>query len=219
MLPLPVIKFFPKLYRSDPLAIKTANKVESDITTWKGLIDRVKRHFRPDECPDVLVNELSYFLEADTLPGDSIQTRRIKVYNAVRNHKKRGLFQDDVKIKIDAITMLSPGSRIIRSTGTGDWIIVGDGTTPTDFYWAVLGVDGIDDDYGLDLIGDGTENEISGNIYIDCHEGVTTPVLTADEIESIKLTIDDSVAAYFRVRLGYIDGTGAFVTYPDGVIG
>jgi hypothetical protein len=88
------------------------------------------------------------------------------------------------------------------------------------YYWGTMGVDGIDDLLGLAIIGDGTEVEIVGNIYIDCHYGIFVSTLTAAQI--IQIVDDmaiDIVPAYMRVYLGYIDATGAFINYAGGTIG
>ena len=81
--------------------------------------------------------------------------------------------------------------------------------TPTAYYWAALGADGIDDDLGISLIGSGLEIEVAGNIYID----VDNAVLTAGEQEQIRVAMLDIVPAYMKVHFGYLDGTGTFIEY------
>jgi len=68
-------------------------------------------------------------------------------------------------------------------------------------------------------VGDGTEVEIWGNIYIDLHYGIHTAVLSASQIEQIVTDISmDIVPAYVRVYLGYVPVTGGFTIYSGGII-
>jgi len=69
-------------------------------------------------------------------------------------------------------------------------------------------------EFGIDLIGAGDEIEIAGNIYID----VDNKILTYDEVEQIKLSLEDVVPAYYRVFLGYFNTSGQFIVYPNGII-
>jgi hypothetical protein len=219
LLPIPLIKFFPKIFKNDDKAINLASKIETNLLTWKNDIIELNRFFRPDEVMERFLTELNFYLEAGMLNQDTELIKRKKARDAISQHKIRGTWQADAKIRIDNITGLSPGSRIFRSTGTADWILVGDGTTPTDFYWASMGADGIDLDLGLDLIGEGTEIEIAGNIFIDLHEGVNTDVLTAEQIAHIVTDLEtDVVPAYFIVNLGYVNVTGQFIIYSGGII-
>lgn len=72
-----------------------------------------------------------------------------------------------------------------------------------------------DSAYGLSLIGAGTEIEIAGNIYID----VDNSGLSTDEVQQIvdELAVD-IVPAYYIVNLGYVDGSGVFIIYANGII-
>lgn len=134
--------------------------------------------------------------------------RRIAISNAVRDQKNRGLWKAHIKIIID--TIAGGDSQIIEAGNTADWILGGDGVTiPTNSYYATLGIDGIDDQLGIDLLGEGNEIEIIGNIYID----VDNSALTQDQIDEMVAEItNDIIPAYFIINLGYISG-GNFVPY------
>ena len=57
---------------------------------------------------------------------------------------------------------------VVTSGGEPFAEVTGDGVVESTTDWAILGGDG-SAPYGMSLIGDGTEIEIWGNIYIDCH--------------------------------------------------
>lgn len=217
MLPLPFLKYIPKLFQSDSKTVNLATKVDTHLTTWRKDIIDIRRLVRSDECPAKYLIELDFLLSAGIKDLDSELTRRKKIRDAIETHKNLGLWKTDVKIKLDNITGYS--AALIKAIGTDDWILVGDGTTPSTSYWATMGADGIDDDLGLALLGEGTEIEVQGNIYVDMHEGINTGVLTQAQIDQAVNEIkDDSVPAYFIVYLGYLDVSGIFVQYPGGII-
>jgi len=169
--------------------------------------------------PAIFLDELGYWLAAGIKQGDSEATKREKIYYAVMNHKKRGTWTADAKIRIDAITGYS--AAIFVSTESDDSIEMGQiASEDTTVYWSTeQGADGSDDLLGTWEVGDFTEYVIAGNIYIDLHEGVFTPVLTAAQIEQIVNEIaTDIVPAYFAIYLGYINVTGQFVVYSGGII-
>ena len=152
--------------------------------------------------------ELDYFLSAGVKPADSDYTKRKKVEKSVLGHKNRGTWDADVKIRVDSITGLD--SDIHTSIKTEDWILVGDGTTPSAYYYATMGADNIDNSLGLELFG---ENQ-DGFFYINCHLGIYVSTLTANQIAQIIEDLkDDIVPAYFRVYLGYLDTSGKFIEY------
>lgn len=168
--------------------------------------------------PDIFLDELGYWLSAGLKQDDSEATKREKIYYAVMNHKNRGTWEDDAKIRIDSITGYS--AAIFRAGDNDDGILLGQEATDPDFYWMTFQDNsGTDDDWGWWLVGDFTEYVIAGNVYIDCHEGVTTPVLTSDEIQKIVDEIsEDVVPAYYAVYLGYVNSIGQFIKYAGGVI-
>jgi hypothetical protein len=216
MLPYPSINFFPKLFANDVNAIALAAKIDSYILVMKNDVIRIPRLYRADQANSLYLNELGYWLNANIKEFDSEEIKRKKIYNAIATHKVRGTWIYDCKIRIDNITGYN--SSLFNLIGTSDWILCGDGISEIEYY-ATGGVDGIDDELGLDLIGDDTEVVIPGNVYIDCHLGIFTPVLTATQISEIVIEIqDDVVPAYYRVQLGYINTSGVFTVYSGGTI-
>jgi hypothetical protein len=180
-----------------------------DVLNITNLFDIVK-------CPVMFLDQLGYMINAGILQTDSETTKRIKIKTAIASHKKRGSWKYHVKSIIDSITLYS--AVIFRGFDSDDWIQCGDGILEVGTDWAVLGGDGTSP-YGMSLIGEGTEIEIQGNIYIDCHDGVHVSTLTANQIQQIRDNISiDIVPAYMRIYLGYVDLIGSFVVYPNGVI-
>ncbi len=217
MLPIPFLKYIPKLFRGDAVMQSLATKVDTNLNAWKKDVIDINRLQRVDEAPSAFVVQLGYLLNANIQPFDSDLQRRKKTRDAISTHKIRGTWIADVKIRIDNITGLD--AVIFRSFDGDDWILTGDGLTPPAFYWASMGADGIDDRLGIALIGEGTEVEVAGNIYINVHDGINVATLTSDQVTQIVQEIeDDVVPAYYRVNIGYIDVTGAFIIYPGGNI-
>jgi len=209
MLPRPFINFIPKFFKHDEKLIAFANKIDELMDSFESDTLGLNTFIDPFRCPVIVLDELGYLLNAGLKNSDTERQKRIKIATAVQGHKKRGSFQYDAKPKIDNIA--GGDSQIFRSTVSGDWILGGDGyTIPSDSYWGTMAGDASDDDLGLLLIGDGTELEVAGNIYID----VDNNSLTATEIQQIVDELSkDIVPAYFRVFLGYINGSGIFVVY------
>jgi hypothetical protein len=223
ILPYPSLQFFPKLMRdsADDGTRALAAKLDALLLRWEALGIGIEALHRPEECPGQFLEELGYIVNAGIRPLDSEQTRRKKILYAVQAHKRRGSWRRDAKIKIDAITGLSPGARLVDygELGTDEWILCSDDAFPGAYYWATMGYDGIDLELGIGLCGGYDDYELAGNVFIDCHEGVSTPVLSAATIEQIVGELEFDIApAYFRIFLGYIDGTGAFQHYPGGSI-
>lgn len=202
-----VDELIPVFYERDDkvTAFETAfqnviDNIETDILNLNTLIDPLKIDAN-------FLTILGNHFNAGIVSSDDENTKRIKIAKAVAGHKIRGSFNLDAKPKIDVIA--GGDSQILTAIGSGEWMLTGDGNTPSSYYWASLGADGIDDDLGLFLIGAGDEIELPGIIYID----VDNNALTADEQESIKLNMLDVVPAYFKVHFGYIDGSGNFIEY------
>jgi len=214
-LPIPFIDFIPKVYKdnSKDSTIALTNKVDTHLTEWLNDIIQLAWLRDPFKINVLFLETLGNMLNAGLVSTDTEAQKRNKIALAVQGHKLRGSFELDAKPKIDAIA--GGDSQISRSFDKDDWILVGDGLTPTAFYWAALGVDGLDDELGISLIGEGTEIEVGGNIYID----VDNSGLSTAEVDQIVLELSlDIVPAYFIVNIGYLDGTGAFIIYAGGVI-
>lgn len=204
------INYIPKFFNRDEKLTAFTDKHDSLIDETKQDIINFQ-NFR-DPVRTAFIEDMALFLNADILNTDSNRIKREKVSKAIQGHKQRGLWEADAKPKIDAIA--GGDSEIFRAIDSGDWILFGGESTEMNNYWGTLGTDGIDDNLGLDLIGVGDEVEIAGNIYID----VDNDSLTTEEVEQIKLSLDDVVPAYYKVFLGYINLSGQFIVYPNGII-
>lgn len=208
MLPEPFDNYIPKFFRRDDKLNAFADKHDAIMQSFRNDTLGLNDIIDPVKCPNVILNELGYYLNAGILPQDTEKQKKVKIAKAVQGHKRRGSFNLDAKPKIDAIA--GGDSVIVTGVSGDDWILVGDGLTPIAYYWATMGYDGIDTDYGLSLIGEGIEIEIAGNIYID----VDNNALTADQIEQIVLALEtDIVPAYYKVFIGYINVGGNFIVY------
>jgi hypothetical protein len=219
MLPIPSINFFPQGYQDNPTDAITAlaGKIDDIFSALEQETFDLLWLKNVERCPSKYLNELGYMLNAGLQKIDTDRIKRQKIYKAIQSHKIRGSWIDHAKIIIDAITGYS--AVMFVASASDDWILGGDGIIELDSPWAIL-ESGVDDPYGMNLIGEGTEIEISGNIYINCHDGIKGSTLTSDQINNIVNQIkDDIVPAYMRIYLGYIDTDDSFVVYTDGIIG
>lgn len=218
MLPIPSIDFIPKIFkdRATEDTITFTDYLDNTFLSWFTDVKNIDRLMDIDCCPEKFLTYLGNMINAGIQTVDSDRTKRQKIYQAINTHKKRGTWTNHAKIIIDAITGYD--ARFYKTTDADDWILCGDGDIETGVNWAILGGDGTAP-YGMSLIGDGTELEIWGNIYIDCHYGIYTAVLSAAQIEQIVNDIAmDIVPAYVRVYLGYVNTSGQFVVYTGGTI-
>jgi hypothetical protein len=212
MIPTPSINFVPKLLRENIDAAGTALATKLDTHLAALLTDVIGLGYllAPDRCPDAALDEFGYFLNAGITSQDTSQQKRQKIYGAIKAHKSRGEWVNDVKIKIDLI--VGDNAVIFRAIDSDDAIFCGDTTDLTPYNWMLFG--GTVANYrAISFIGAGTEIEIPGNIFIDCHSTIHAATLTAAQITQIVNTIMDSVPVYFRVNLGYTDLSGTFNIY------
>lgn len=213
-------KYIPKIYLDnlDNAMQALINVLQADIDDLENELQNLLYMHDAVRCPELLLNYLGYFVNASIRKEDTELQKRKKIKYAIQSHKKRGTWNDDAKIRIDIITGYS--AVIVRAIDSADWIMLGHQATDPNYYWATFGRDdGTDDSLGIDLIGEGTEINIAGNIYIDCHEGINVATLTAETIAKIVDEIkDDIVPAYYRVYLGYINVSNQFIVYAGGVI-
>lgn len=214
-LPISFIDYIPKLYKDNAKDSTNAlaNKIDTHLGEWLDDIIQLAWLKDPFKIDVLFLDVLGNYLAAGLISTDTEAQKRNKIAIAVQGHRLRGSFNLDAKPKIDAIA--GGDSVIFLATGEDDWILVGDGLTPAAFYWAALGADGIDDQLGISLIGAGTEIEVAGNIYID----VDNSGLSAAEVQQIVDVLEfDIVPAYYIVNLGYVDGSGVFIIYANGII-
>lgn len=218
MLPLPFINYIPKLFRDNQTAETTAlcDKADDNIEEWLEDAKNLQYLLDVERCPSNFLTVLGDYLSAGIKSRDSETTKRQKIYKAIVTHKYRSTWVYSAKLIIDAITGYD--AAIYTASDSDDWIMTGDGIIEVGTSWALL-YDGVTDPYGFSLIGAGTEIEIQGNIYIDCHDGVIGSTLTADQIADIVENIEtDIVPAYMIIYLGYINSSGQFVVYAGGTI-
>jgi hypothetical protein len=218
-LPVPFLDNIPRIHReySDPTTIALCDKADLSIEDWLSDLKGLQLLLNPDQCPAQFLNQLGNFINAGIVETDTDQQKRQKIYYAIVTQKKRGEWISDAKIKIDTIVMDS--ARLWSGVLSDDWILCGDGIVEGTTYYAALGTDGVDTGLGVSLIGDGTEMEIAGNIYIDCHQNYHTAILTAAQVAQIIYELEyDIVPAYFIIYLGYVDVSGIFQVYSGGII-
>lgn len=199
-----------------PVEIGTAQKAMTDkadqnIADWISDIKRIDLFKDPIRCPVAFIEELNALVDSGITNSDTERQKRRKLVIAIQGHKKRGLFEDDVKIRIDNITGFS-SSIFSNINAVEDWILLGDQFDP-DNEWGAIGGDNTDP-LGFFLSGDGTEGELSGIVQIDLGSASITP----EQIEKItERTKIDLIPAYFIIQLGHIV-SGSFIIFPGGVI-
>lgn len=151
MLPIPFIDYIPQSFTRDGKLTAFADKHDDIMNDLSADTIGLNHLMNPYRISSSLIEYLGYFVNAGILAFDSEATKRNKVATAVQSHKRRGSFNLDAKPKIDNIA--GGDSQILTSVGGDDWILPGDGETPSAFYWSALGVDGIDTDLGVALVG------------------------------------------------------------------
>ena len=212
MLPVPFKKYVPKLFKDDPKTDTLSNKADVHLTLWKNDVLGMKRFVRADECDASHVSELGFLLRAGIKENDSDLVKRGKVINAIPNHKKRGLWTNELKTIIDAVTGYSAVFYV--EANRSDWIMVGESYQATD-YVGSLGVDAVPDlNLGLHLYGSADEESEAGNIFINLHNGTTTAVLTYVQVKAVYEAINDYIQfSYLRIFIGYVNSSGQFIKY------
>jgi len=216
MYPETVLDYIPLLYRDDPGAQALASKLDSILASIRRDLDDMKHFYTCDRVRSIFLDELGLWLNAGVNVGDSERTKRQKICTAVAGHKNVGTWKFDFKPKIDAVSGYD--SEIISSVGTGSWIVVGDGLEPSSYYWSSVGADGIDDELGIEVYGDGLRGEDPGVIRINIHPSETTPVISEETYNAIRADLEPSEPAYYLVILGYQDSSGLFISY-DAIYG
>lgn len=210
MLPISFIKYLPAplFDKLDESGQELINFIDNFVNEIYEEILGIWYFKQPEQTAQVTLDYWEQYFNIVNVTAKTLVQRRQQIASAVASYKKRGLWQDDVKVVIDII---AGGDSQILSNGTGsDWILTGDGNTPPTYYWATFGGDGIDDELGMDFIGVGTEIEIAGNIYID----VDNASLTTEQIDQLVAELENNVVpAYYRIFLGYINVSDEFVTY------
>lgn len=207
MLPVTFEPYIPKAFTRDAKLTAFVTEMDKVLNAILDEIKELNNLFDPVRTKAEVLDAMGEYLNAGISNNDSEDVKRRKISQAVASHKVRSTFAFDVKPKIDNIA--GGDSVIFRAIDEDDFIFVGDGLTPSAYYWAALGCDGIDTDLGPSFIGSGLEVEVAGNVYID----VDNNALTAAEQTAIELDISDSVPAYYYVHIGYINVSGQFIEY------
>lgn len=187
-------------------------KADEDIEDWQNDIKLVQRFKDPIRCPTSFLFELGALFESGLVNSDTERQKRQKIANAVPTHKKRGLFNDDVKIRIDNITGFS-SAIFDNKEDIEDWILLGDFDDP-DNEWGALGGDNTDP-LGLILTGAGDEGWLDGVTLIDLGNDSLSQEIIDKIVEELKT---DLIPAYFLIILGFVDANDIFIAYSGGVI-
>jgi len=212
--PIPSKNYFPKPFQdyNDAGFVALTNKIDSILTGIQSDMVNFRNLRRVEKMSRPFLEAMGYMLTANILLADTDVQAARKVYGALKQRKFKASWLSDVKPKIDIVT---GASAIVYSPLTEpDWIVMCGLATDPPNWWGVIGTDGTDANQGLDIVADGTESEVAGNVYIDV--GIST--LTAAQITQIVLSIAPSTPCFFRIYLGYTVGTN-FVLYAGGVVG
>lgn len=224
LLPLPFEDFIPNnLLRgleNSPSGQALVDWMNTNYLDFEDEILEVRWFKLPERCPSFLLDELGYILSADIRAGDTERQKRRKIRNAVSSQALRGSWKYDAKVRIDNITGYDSKIFSIALSVSDDAIMLSRESSDPETYWSTMSArDGTDDLLGMWMVGDFTEPVIPGNIRIDCHDGYHTAILSAETITKLISELTNDVApAYFILYLGYTDATGAFETYPNGII-
>lgn len=215
MLPIPHRDYVPRLHRNSSDMIALAERMDSITQTTFDEARGLQYLYSIERCPSTLLDTLGNFVSADILPGDTDRVKRQKIANAIQNHRQRGTWTGDVKVRLDIIT--GQDAALVEVEVTGDWILFGAQATDPDNDESVLGFDNVNLDFGLDLLGDFTELNIPGNIVINLHQNSTTQLFTPEQIAEFVAEITDPEVgfnpAYYRLILGWVDASGEFNLY------
>jgi hypothetical protein len=67
MLPIPFLKYIPKIFRNDSKAVTLATRIDTHLKQWKKDILEFQRLFRPDQTESKYLDDLGQYLYADIL--------------------------------------------------------------------------------------------------------------------------------------------------------
>jgi len=167
----------------------------------------------PEKAKEIILDSLGKYLEAEIKSNDSIKQKRIKIVNAVKRHKLRGTWENDIKIRIDSITGKS--SSLVKNTTvfeSDDSILISDNNIDNDFY-NTLGTDGTNE-FGIylpEVIN--VINITPGIIVIDI--GIADDDVFIIQNDDFILVSDNNIDNDFYNTLG-TDGTNEFGIYLPG---
>ena len=205
----PLEKYLPKAHVPLDAGFSALSRVWNDLYALQFSEILALETFRHAErVPSSLLDELGYKYAADFQGDDTDAQKRIKVFNAIKSHKKRGLWEDNIKLIIDAITGLSSSIAVFTNQNDMVWVGNQSDTTPH-MTW------GAPPDGGMAWYGGGFDPLRSGVIMIDLGGGASS--LTEAKIDEVKTELLKEQFAYFELYLGYMDGD-LFVLYGNGLV-
>lgn len=234
MLPRPFERYIPEFFIRDGKLTALSSKTDTHLDEWTEDVFCLEKIIDPVMMPEYLLDDVGTYLNAGLLNTDTERIKRQKIWNAVKNHRFRGTWVFDVKPTIDII--IGGDSQIFGSADNSDFILLGQEEGDPDFFWGTMGIDGINDELGIDLVGDGTELTATGIILIDIDlpTGTTDNKNTTDgqeknttdaqvkavvtfDISNLIFALEDKIPTYLRVILGTIIA-GEFTPLPNGQI-
>lgn len=236
MFPIPIENFLPKIYRDNPDAayLALAAKMNSILTAWETELLELYFLKVADRCPVLLLDELGNNFAAGLKQYDTETIKRKKIDGAVAQHKIRGLWLTDVKVKIDTITGYD--AQLVMEEGSGvmlaynmPWVEVTPPLDTTRIQFQAIDYSPLaPPPYGFIGLketspGGDVIPEVRGTIYIDCHAGINASTLTAAQIAQIVDEITDSVPCYYKIFLCWLEVVLAIYpvirNYAGGEIG
>lgn len=215
MLPVPSVDYFlPLYYKNDP---------DPAVAAFTAKLDEIFNGIKSDMVSELRLHDITHmpsqflpvaaaWLNATFVTGDSDQTKRKKIANAVPARNQAGLWTPSVKPELDAVT---GASAVLYSDVTDDWWVWEEGNeaTVTATAWDTFG-EGDDAALpGMILAEADVESINPANVYID----LGTATLTADQVTEIVALMQQFTPAYFRVYLGYTTA-GSFTEYAGGTV-
>lgn len=207
MLPIPFERAIPSAYKEvggEALDALTS-KADEHLKAWRNDLIELAYIYVPERTKSQYLGVLGNFLNADVRPANTDRQKREKITNAITRHKQAATWVFDVKLIVD--TYAGGDSSLLFDISEAWWVIA-DGTEPSAYDWSALGYESEQGFDGIIVTGAGDEPIFPGNVFID----VDNSSLTTAEVEELKVELQPSVPAYFRVILGYVSG-GSFVEY------
>lgn len=178
--------------KNNAAANRMLDKGTENIHVWRDDIKLIGQVYSVEDVDDDYLDEIGYLLNAGIRPGDSVRTKKQKIFGAIASHKKRGSWSRDAKPRIDAITGLS--SYIVTAEDNDSWIQLGNtGDDSSSIDNGIFGGEAVDDG-GMLLIGAGDELQQKGVVRIHLG-GLVTPELLA----KVQEELIDIQPAYFKV--------------------
>ena len=219
-LPLSLLDYIPRGLKSQVSLSRDAmaTKMDSHLSEWIEEITFLPTLLNPFKTESKFLKELEYYLSPiNWNDSDTTAVKRAKLANAVAGQKKKDSFENDVRIRVDAITGYT--SDIYKPTILRQWAFTGDGVVESGNYLSSIGCDAIDYDLGIALLGEGIEPEIPGVVCINLHTAYDYPILSEATVQAVyyEVNVRDPYA-YLRIRLGYVNAADVWVDYDGAYV-